>query len=348
MCGICGFVGHARRSRAACDGRRAAPSRAGRQRDLGRRDRRHSAWRAWLFSTSVSAGHQPMATEDGGIRIVYNGEVYNFAEQRRVLEASGVRFRSTSDTEVVLRLYERFGDDFVVRLRGMFAMAIWDARRGPGLERLRARARSHGDQTAALRRGRRAARVRLGAQGVARERARGAAVSTPPRCACCSRTAPCSSRARCSSGVKALYAGPSTRRRARCHARGAILDARHRPASRASCPAVCGPCRGGRECARGVRATATRERRAARRVPERRRRLVDPRRDHDEGAWHAGTHVLCRLRRRGRRHRRERGRRADGAAPRDATHDVRRAWRRCSRPHHRHRAPRSISRAWTA
>ena len=81
-------------------------------------------------------GHQPMATEDGGIRIVYNGEVYNFAEQRRLLEATGVRFRSTSDTEVVLRLYERYGDDFVVRLRGMFAVAVWDTRRGPDQERL--------------------------------------------------------------------------------------------------------------------------------------------------------------------------------------------------------------------
>ncbi len=67
---------------------------------------------------------------------MYNGEVYNFAAERRALEAMGVRFRSTSDTEVVLRLYERYGDDFVVRLRGMFALAIWDRRRGPGRERL--------------------------------------------------------------------------------------------------------------------------------------------------------------------------------------------------------------------
>jgi asparagine synthase (glutamine-hydrolysing) len=82
------------------------------------------------------AGHQPMATADGGIHLVYNGEVYNFVDERRRLEQSGVRFRSTSDTEVVLRLYERYGDDFVLRLRGMFAVAIWDARPGPGRERL--------------------------------------------------------------------------------------------------------------------------------------------------------------------------------------------------------------------
>ena len=83
-----------------------------------------------------AAGHQPMAIEDGAIQIVYNGEVYNFATERRALAAMGVPFRSTSDTEVVLRLYERYGDDFVVRLRGMFALAIWDRRRGPGRERL--------------------------------------------------------------------------------------------------------------------------------------------------------------------------------------------------------------------
>ena len=83
-----------------------------------------------------AAGHQPMAIEDGAIQIVYNGEVYNFAAERRALAATGVPFRSTSDTEVVLRLYERYGDDFVVRLRGMFALAIWDRRRGPGHERL--------------------------------------------------------------------------------------------------------------------------------------------------------------------------------------------------------------------
>jgi len=84
----------------------------------------------------TAAGHQPMATDDGAIQIVYNGEVYNFAAERRALAAMGVCFRSTSDTEVVLRLYERYGDDFVVRLRGMFSLAIWDRRRGPGRERL--------------------------------------------------------------------------------------------------------------------------------------------------------------------------------------------------------------------
>lgn len=82
------------------------------------------------------AAHQPMATPNGRIWIVYNGEMYNFQEERRVLEGKGFVFRSQSDTEVVLRMYEHYGDDFLKRLRGMFALAIHDARQGPGQERL--------------------------------------------------------------------------------------------------------------------------------------------------------------------------------------------------------------------
>jgi asparagine synthase (glutamine-hydrolysing) len=81
-------------------------------------------------------GHQPMASEDGNIWIVYNGETYNFIEHKKLLEKSGVTFKSDSDTEVVLRLYEKYGDDFLKQLRGMFALAIYDKRRGPGRERL--------------------------------------------------------------------------------------------------------------------------------------------------------------------------------------------------------------------
>ena len=83
-----------------------------------------------------SGGHQPMVSPDEQIRIVYNGELYNFREERYLLERLGYSFRSTSDTEVVLRMYEHYGDDFLLRLRGMFALAIHDKRRGPGHERL--------------------------------------------------------------------------------------------------------------------------------------------------------------------------------------------------------------------
>jgi len=76
------------------------------------------------------AGHQPMTSPDDQIRIVYNGELYNFREERTLLEKRGYVFRSTSDTEVVLRMYEHYGDDFLLRMRGMFALAIHDKRSG--------------------------------------------------------------------------------------------------------------------------------------------------------------------------------------------------------------------------
>jgi len=90
-----------------------------------------------LSIIDVSAeGHQPMQSPDGQICIVYNGEVYNFQSERRLLEEHGYHFTSASDTEVVLRMYEHYGDDFLLRLQGMFALAIYDKRRGRGRERL--------------------------------------------------------------------------------------------------------------------------------------------------------------------------------------------------------------------
>jgi len=76
-----------------------------------------------------AAGHQPMLDGETGNWIVYNGEVFNFAELRVLLEAQGCRFRSDSDTEVLLQSYRVWGRDCIKRWRGMFAAAIWDASR---------------------------------------------------------------------------------------------------------------------------------------------------------------------------------------------------------------------------
>lgn len=79
-----------------------------------------------------SAGDQPMLSADGAVCIVYNGEVYNFRElrERYGLDRRGFRFRSSTDTEVLLYLYELLGIDFVQELNGMYAIAIWDRRCG--------------------------------------------------------------------------------------------------------------------------------------------------------------------------------------------------------------------------
>ncbi len=74
------------------------------------------------------AGAQPMIDADSGCAITYNGEIYNFADLRDELEALGEQFHSTSDTEIVLKAYKRWGLAVVPRLRGIFAMAIWDPR----------------------------------------------------------------------------------------------------------------------------------------------------------------------------------------------------------------------------
>jgi len=71
-------------------------------------------------------GHQPMSNETGSIWITYNGEVYNFQDLRKELESKGHRFRSNSDTEVIVHLYEEEGIQCMTKLRGMFAFAVWD------------------------------------------------------------------------------------------------------------------------------------------------------------------------------------------------------------------------------
>src|SRR5947209_2185768 len=78
-----------------------------------------------------AAGHMPMGSPDGSVWITYNGEIYNATELRRELECLGYTFRSSSDTEIILTGYEAWGESVVRRLRGMFALAIYDGRFAP-------------------------------------------------------------------------------------------------------------------------------------------------------------------------------------------------------------------------
>jgi asparagine synthase (glutamine-hydrolysing) len=140
MCGICGYVGppdaalDSANARAMRDSlRHRGPDDAG-EAPLSPLNGGNQLL-GWLGHRRLKvidltpAADQPMANDDGSVVLGYNGEVYNFRELRRELEWRGFRFRSSGDTEVVLRAYEAFGDDFVRRLDGMFALALWDARR---------------------------------------------------------------------------------------------------------------------------------------------------------------------------------------------------------------------------
>jgi asparagine synthase (glutamine-hydrolysing) len=81
-----------------------------------------------LSIIDIATGHQPIANEDENLWIVYNGEIYNHQDLRSELESKGHRYRTRSDTESILHLYEEYGRDCVQHLRGMFAFAIWNRR----------------------------------------------------------------------------------------------------------------------------------------------------------------------------------------------------------------------------
>jgi asparagine synthase (glutamine-hydrolysing) len=82
-----------------------------------------------LAIVDVAGGDQPLVNEDGSIRVVFNGEIYNHLDLRGPLAAGGHRFASETDGEVIPHLYEEMGPDFVARLDGIFAFALWDAKR---------------------------------------------------------------------------------------------------------------------------------------------------------------------------------------------------------------------------
>ena len=132
MCGICGIV--------RGDGRAVDPALLGAMSTALFHRGPDSAGEVVLGEAGLAArrlaiidlegGDQPIANEDGRIVVVQNGEIYNHAELRAELEAAGHRFRTPhSDTEVLVHLYEQHGPRFAERLRGMFAVAVWDSER---------------------------------------------------------------------------------------------------------------------------------------------------------------------------------------------------------------------------
>src|SRR5580692_5047463 len=81
-----------------------------------------------LSIIDVAGGHQPISNEDGRIWVMLNGEIYNYPELRKELLDRGHKFTTRSDTESIVHLYEQYGEDCFRRLRGMFAIALWDSR----------------------------------------------------------------------------------------------------------------------------------------------------------------------------------------------------------------------------
>jgi asparagine synthase (glutamine-hydrolysing) len=82
-----------------------------------------------LSIIDLTGGHQPLSNEDGSIWVMLNGEIYNYLELRHDLLARGHRFATNSDTEAIVHLYEEYGENCIAKLRGMFAIALWDSRR---------------------------------------------------------------------------------------------------------------------------------------------------------------------------------------------------------------------------
>jgi asparagine synthase (glutamine-hydrolysing) len=127
MCGICGFAGFDDKGllkRMADSITHRGPDDEGFYTDsqVGLANRR-------LSIVDVAGGHMPITNEDGSIWVTYNGEIYNYQELRSELEKLGHRFKTRSDTETIVHGYEAWGPDFVTRLNGIFAYALWDAPR---------------------------------------------------------------------------------------------------------------------------------------------------------------------------------------------------------------------------
>ena len=132
MCGICGIFEPGRETAIECDTlKRMADAMHHRGPDdegffsnpgIGLGFRR-------LSIIDLEGGHQPLSNEDGSVWIAFNGEIYNFEELNRRYLTTGHHFRTRSDTETIVHLYEELGEACFRELRGMFGIALWDRRR---------------------------------------------------------------------------------------------------------------------------------------------------------------------------------------------------------------------------
>jgi asparagine synthase (glutamine-hydrolysing) len=130
MCGICGVVGRADTDSIAAMNERLSHRGPDDEGTYVDRESRVALGHKRLSIIDLSAaGRQPMGNDDGSLVISFNGEIYNYQALRARLTAKGYRFRSNTDTEVILKLYEDEGAESVKRLNGIFAFAIWDHRR---------------------------------------------------------------------------------------------------------------------------------------------------------------------------------------------------------------------------
>ncbi|MFO1477573.1 MAG: asparagine synthase (glutamine-hydrolyzing) [Verrucomicrobiota bacterium] len=132
MCGIAGMFDRSRRSAIAESDMRQmlAMLRHRGPDEFGfLLDREAAIGNARLSIIDLSGGSQPIPNEDETLWVVFNGEIFNYIELRPDLEARGHKFRTSSDTEVILHLYEEYGPDFLNRMNGQFAIAIWDTRK---------------------------------------------------------------------------------------------------------------------------------------------------------------------------------------------------------------------------
>jgi asparagine synthase (glutamine-hydrolysing) len=131
MCGVCGFAFADSRRRAAAGEvfrMTAALEHRGPDAPGSFEDEGIAIGFRRLAIIDLQSGDQPISNEDGTVTVACNGEIYNFIELREELESRGHRFRTRSDVETIVHLYEDFGPDCVRHLRGMFAFAIWDGR----------------------------------------------------------------------------------------------------------------------------------------------------------------------------------------------------------------------------